>query len=444
MAKAEKNKEKPDKKPDKKGDKKPSKPAGGASSCGLNLPLFFVLLAVAMGYASVLAVKLCNAPVLTTAHLEPLIFFAASLLMTRLALGITGYRGDPAIVAGAFLLAGIGAVIQLRVGAFTGGRMEMMPFAIGAALFVVITILLGKKRIGMLEHLGWPAYVIALAVLAAILVFGQKFRGAVFLPGNYNPSEAAKPLLILFFAAFLAKHKKEFENTFLGIPLPSFQSLFLLVVFWSLPIILTLMIGDLGQALLLNAVLVVMLYAVGKKFGWLLLGMVTLAGLAILAGNLSQHAQARFAIWENPFSDPVGKGWQVLQSLSAMYSGGMWGCGLGAGAPSAVPIVSSDFIYAALGEETGWAGCALLLLAYGIFCVRSWRAAANAATPFAITFGAGLAACVAAQTLINVAGVTKALPLTGITLPFISHGGSSLVTSFCIAGLLAALSDNGK
>ena len=142
--------------------------------------------------------------------------------------------------------------------------------------------------------------------------------------------------------------------------------------------------------------------------------------------------------------DPVGKGWQVLQSLSAMYTGGMWGCGLGAGAPSAVPIVSSDFIYAALGEETGWAGCALLLLAYGIFCVRSWRAAANAATPFAITLGAGLAACVAAQTLINVAGVTKALPLTGITLPFISHGGSSLVTSFCIAGLLAAISDNGK
>jgi len=119
----------------------------------------------------------------------------------------------------------------------------------------------------------------------------------------------------------------------------------------------------------------------------------------------------------------------------------MWGCGFGSGAPGSVPIVSSDFIYAALGEETGWAGCALVLAAFGAFCSRGWRAAASASTPFAMVFGAGLTACLATQALLNVAGVTKALPLTGVTLPFISHGGSSLITSFVIAGLLAAISE---
>jgi len=241
-------------------------------------------------------------------------------------------------------------------------------------------------------------------------------------------------LLVLFLAAFLSGRKAAFSS----LELPTLAALGLL---WGLPLALFVLMGDLGQAMLMGGVLVFMLYAATRKLGWLLAGGLALVGLGVLGGDLSAHAQVRIAIWRDPFGDPTGKGWQVLQGLSALYSGGMWGCGFGSGAPGAVPIVSSDFIYAALGEEIGWAGCALVLAALGALCSRSWRAAANATTPFAMVFGAGLTACLATQALLNVAGVTKALPLTGVTLPFISHGGSSLVTSFIIAGLLAAISE---
>lgn len=125
-----------------------------------------------------------------------------------------------------------------------------------------------------------------------------------------------------------------------------------------------------------------------------------------------------------------------------MYSGGWWGSGLGTGAPETVPIVTSDFIYAAFAEEVGFVGCVLLLLIYATFYSRGFRAAGATRTPFERLLCVGLTASLAMQTLLNVAGVTKALPMTGITLPFISHGGSSLITCLLIAGLICGLSDN--
>ena len=407
----------------------------------LSLLLLLVLLAMSVAYASVLAVKLCNAPSLPAAHLLPFGLYVLALALTRLALGLTGFRGDAGIVAGAFLLAGIGMVMQLRIGAYAAGFKELVPFALGVGGFLIATILAGKGRVGGLERLGWPAYLAALAVIGVVVAFGQRFRGGLFLPGNYNPTEMAKPLLVLFLATYLGRRRTAFAAARLGIPTPPAATLIGLLLLWAMPMAMLVRMGDLGQTLLMNGVLVIMLYAVARRTGWLVAGLAAVAAFGALGGYLSAHAHVRFAIWRDPFVDPTGKGWQVLQALAALFAGGLWGCGIGSGAPSAVPIVSSDFIYAALGEEIGWAGCALLLLAFGAFCCRGWRAAANAATPFALLFGVGLTTCLAAQTLLNVAGVTKALPLTGLTLPFISHGGSSLVTSFIMAGLLAAISE---
>lgn len=408
---------------------------------GLSLLLTLTLLTVLVAYTSVLAVKLCNAPVLPWAHLAPLVLFALMLLIVRLTLGATGYRGDAGLVAGAFLLAGIGMVMQLRVGAYAAGVQELLPLALGGGGFLLTVIVAGKGRVRRLEQAGWLAYVAALGLMAAVVLFGQRFRGALFLPGNYNPTEMAKPLLVLFLAVFLCRHREAFAKTRMGLPVPSAWPAMGLVLLWAVPVVFTVLLGDLGLSLLMSGVLVVMLYAASRKVGWLVMGGLLLAAMGLLGGYLSSHAQVRFAVWRNPFADPTGRGWQVLRALSALYAGGLWGCGIGAGAPGTVPIVSSDFIYAALGEELGWAGCALLLVAFGAYFARGWRAAASAATPFVMVLGAGLTACLAAQTLLNVAGVTKALPLTGLTLPFISHGGSSLVTSFVMAGLLAAISE---
>ncbi|MEI8241849.1 MAG: FtsW/RodA/SpoVE family cell cycle protein [bacterium] len=430
-------------KPSRPKGAKPSKPAASrpASTAGLDLLLALVFLTVLVAYASVLAVKVSNAPVLPWAHVAPLGLFALSLALVRLVLGLSGYRGDAAIVAGAMLLAGLGMVVQLRVGTYAGGLLDLAPFALGVCVFLLALVLAGKGRAGQWGVLGWPAYLGALAVLTVVIAFGQRFRGGLFLPGNYNPTELAKPLLVLFLAMFLCGRKTEFSATQAGLPAPPWPTLLGLGVLWGVPLVLFVLMGDLGQAMLMGCVLVSMLYAATRKPGWLVAGVVVMVALGMLGGYLSAHAQVRIAIWRDPFVDPTGRGWQVLQGLSALYAGGMWGCGFGSGAPGAVPIVSSDFIYAALGEEIGWAGCALVLATVGVLCGRAWRAAASAAAPLAMVFGAGLSACLAIQTLLNVAGVTKALPLTGITLPFISHGGSSLFTSFLIAGLLAAISE---
>jgi cell division protein FtsW (lipid II flippase) len=408
---------------------------------GLDALLLLVFLTVLAAYACVLSVKICNAPELPWVHVAPLASFAAALALTRVVLWLTHYRGDAALVAGAWLLAGLGLVVQLRVGAYAGGLAELAPFGLGACGFLLALVLAGKGRAGTWMRLQWPAYLIALALIGVVIVFGRRFRGGLFLPGNYNPTEMAKPLLALFLAGFLCRRQKEFSAAWLGIPAPPLSTLLALGLLWGVPMVLLMLMGDIGQAMLMGGVLMLTLYAASRRIGWLVAGTLLLAGLGLLGGYLSAHAQVRIAIWRDPFADPTGRGWQVLQGLSAMYAGGMWGCGFGSGSPGTVPIVSSDFIYAALGEEIGLAGCALVLAAFGAFCARGWRAAASAATPFALTFGAGLVACLATQALLNVAGVSKALPLTGVTLPFISHGGNSLVTSFVIAGLLAGISE---
>jgi len=230
----------------------------------------------------------------------------------------------------------------------------------------------------------------------------------------------------------------------IGVPLPPARTLLRFALLWAVPMGLVVLLRDLGLLLLLNSVLVIMLYAVSRKPGYLVVGSlgVLLSGLAV--GAVSAHARARFDVWLNPFADPTGKGWQILQGLSAMYAGGLWGAGIGAGAPQSVPIVSSDFIYAALAEELGIIACVLLVLIFVMLALRGWTIAAQARGPFGLLLGVGLTAMITVQALLNVGGVVKAIPMTGIPLPFVSQGGSSLVAALVMVGLLAAISDGRR
>ncbi|MFA7160233.1 MAG: FtsW/RodA/SpoVE family cell cycle protein, partial [Kiritimatiellia bacterium] len=155
----------------------------------------------------------------------------------------------------------------------------------------------------------------------------------------------------------------------------------------------------------------------------------------------SAHARVRLAAWLAPFADPTGTSWQVLQALSAMYAGGIWGVGLGGGSPQFIPIASSDFIYAVIGEELGYAGCGIVLAFFLVLIFRGYRVAGGLPVPFGRLLAAGIVTTLAFQVLLNIGGVMKALPLTGITLPLISHGGSSLLTTFLSFGLLLAISE---
>jgi cell division protein FtsW (lipid II flippase) len=379
--------------------------------------------------------------------LLPLAIFTAAIPVIAIWLRMLGWEGDSGFVGAVFLLCGLGLVTQFRMGSFESALtspMVLMPLPVGVMAFLIGASITGGRRGRWLSSAGWIAYFAALGVIALMLVFGREYRGGIYLPGRINPSELIKPLLVLFMAAFLANRAKEFSETQVGIPTPPFSALVQLVVLWAIPMAGTLLLKDLGLMVILNAILIMMLFAVSRRSGYLALGCVAVTAAGYGVQLISGHAKDRFDVWLHPFADATGKGWQVLQSLSAMYSGGMWGAGIGSGDPKFVPIASSDFVYAALAEEVGYIGCVLLLCLYAIVFVRGFRAAGLIKAPFERLLCVGLTGALAVQTVFNIAGVTKALPMTGITLPLISHGGSSLIVTLLVCGLIAGLSDSRK
>jgi cell division protein FtsW (lipid II flippase) len=387
---------------------------------------------------------------LTRIHWQPLLplaLFAVGVPVLLIWLALNHWRGDSGILGAVIVLSAMGVLIQFRMGSYdqvdlATNLYPLLPLALGLGAFLLGATATSKGRGGWMQMLGWVAYILAIGVLVAMLVLGKRYRGGVYLAGNINPTEVVKPLLVFFLARFLSQRQDDFSETVSGIPVPPISSFLGLALLWSIPMGLTILLRDLGLVLLLNTILIVMLFAVAKRLGYLAIGLVAVAALGFGLQFISSTAQARFDIWLNPFADPTGKGWQILQGLTAMYSGGWWGSGLGIGAPETVPIVTSDFIYAAFAEEVGLVGCLFLFLIYATFYSRGFRAAGATQTPFERLLCVGLTASLAVQTLLNVAGVTKALPMTGITLPFISHGGSSLIVCLLVAGLICGLSDN--
>jgi cell division protein FtsW (lipid II flippase) len=419
-------------------DVKPTLPTGGSA-------LFFIAFLVLLsGWSMILTVRLSQTPVLRVADLIPIGALGATLLLVRLILALAGYRGDRLIVPTTLLLTGLGLLIQFRLGHLDltdPGRASTYAYPLGLFLFLLTWGVFRHGRYQVLARLALPALFLAAAVLGVILLLGQRYRGAVFLAGHINPAEWVKLLLAVFLAGVMSHLRPQLQRTLAGIPAPPLHWVIALGLLWALPMALLVVQRDLGMILLLNGTLLVMLFMTTGKWGYLILG-----SMAATAGGFAgfqhfAHARARYLAWQDPFLDPTGRGWQILQSLSAMFSGGMWGSGLGSGAPALVPIAASDFVYAAIAEELGFVGCSLLLLVFGILFYRGYRIADQLEPGFGQTLAATLTTLLALQTLIHLGGVTKAMPLTGITLPLISHGGSSLVTTLAMLGLLTALSE---
>lgn len=426
-----------------KADSKRKKTCGGAVSHDGPLWLM-VWLTAALAHAVLLATRVANAPAIPWGQLQAFGFYSVGTLLTWLLLRLHRGRLDGRLVAMVFFLMGIGLAIQFRMGVFAGqgGKGVVLAVPLGIAALLAVILLAAGGRYRHLAALGWLCYLLAVAALAAMLVFGRRYRGGVYLPGNLNPSEIVKPLLVVFLAAFLSGRKADFAETQVGIPMPPARTLWLFALLWVVPVMLVIMLRDLGLLLLLNTVLVIMLYAVARKAGYLVVGGIGVILSGLVVGAISSHARVRFDIWREPFASATGGGWQILQGLSAMYAGGLWGAGIGAGSPQAVPIVTSDFIYAALAEELGLIACALLLLLFGMMAARGWAIAVRARGPFGMLLGTGLTAVLSVQAILNVGGVAKAIPMTGITLPFISQGGSSLVAALVCLGILAAMTDS--
>ncbi len=401
-------------------------------------------LTIALAYSSLLIVRLSNDAPITIWHLVPLLLYAVALAVLALVFHFAKFTGDGPTATLLLLLSGIGIVLQYRIGTLrfhADSGFATYSFSIGIATMLVAWAVCRHGRHALLEKTWLPCLALAVLVILAILVTGHRYRGAVYAQGNMNPTEVVKPLLIVFLAAALTGHRDSLRRGWGLFAWPRGRALGTLAMLWAPPMALLLIQGDLGMVTLLCAVALVMLYGVSHRFGYLLIAG---AGIVLAARFLipySAHAVARFSAWTDPFSIPTSGGWQILQGLIALYSGGPFGLGIGVGNPSAVPIAESDFIYAVIGEELGYVGCGLVILLYIALAIRGFGIAARAQSPFSASLATGITACFALQAIINIGGVTKAIPLTGITLPFISHGGSSLVTLFAMAGVLLAISE---
>jgi cell division protein FtsW (lipid II flippase) len=379
----------------------------------------------------------------TGADLLPLAIYAGCLIAVHVTLVVFRFRGDQILLGAVAFLAGLGLLAQYRMGSLdTSSGSQLGFYVFPAGILIMLSICVGGMR-GRYNRLApgiWVWAGFSLVLVVALLATGQRFRGAVYGAGFVTPTEILKVTVVLFLAGYIDRHARVLGKWKRRV-LPPVRELLPLIAFWTALSGLLLAQRDLGMFMILSIPLLAMLYFGTGAIGYLAYGVLTAAGLGYLVLKVFAHGQRRIQAWVTPFEDPTGSSWQILQGLSGMYSGGLWGEGFGEGNPEYTPIAESDFIYSVIGEELGFLGSALVIVFFLVVFHRGYLIAFRTRSRFGMLLCGGLVTVIAVQTFLNVGGVTKFIPLTGITLPFISHGGSSLLTGFASLGLILAVSD---
>lgn len=320
---------------------------------------------------------------------------------------------------------------------------------IGMAVMVLV-LMLAKYFEEILQY-QYILGVVTLFVLCLSLLFGTEIGGSknwlILGPIQVQPSEFGKILLVLFLSSYLSDHRQmltEVKKRFLFLDLPPLRFIAPLLCIWGIAILMFVIQRDLGSALLFFCMAVGMTYMATGSKSYVFIALCFFGVGALLSYVFFSHVQVRFNIWLDPWADPTGQAYQVVQSLFAFGAGGVWGTGFAHGQPLLIPEVHTDFIFSAIGEEMGFLGCSAIMLGYMLFFYRGVKIALNCQKDLYMLSAAGFAVAFFLQAFIIIAGVTKFLPLTGITLPFISYGGSSMVSGFIMVGLLLALSNKEK
>lgn len=315
----------------------------------------------------------------------------------------------------------------------------------GMATFMAVLYL--AKQIALLKNYQYIIGLCSLLCLCSTLFFGTDIGGnrnwILLGPFSVQPSEFAKIMIIIFLAAYLTDHKNVLalpSNKFLLLRLPPLRFIAPLVVIWGMAVLMFVIQHDLGSALLFFGIAILMTYMATGNKSYVFLALIFFGLSSTISYFLFSHVRVRIAIWLHPWTDPTGQAYQIVQSLFAFGSGGILGSGFSSGYPFLIPEVHTDFIFSAIAEEFGLVGSIFLILGYLTLFYRGINIALHCKNEMNMLLASGLAASLALQVFIILAGVTKLLPLTGITLPFISYGGSSMVSSFIIIGLLFALS----
>ncbi len=420
--------------------------------------LVLTMMAVVIGIAAYAAVGLGTEGTIPADTFKLGGFLAVVAIATTLLVRRVAPYADPVLLPLVIALNGLGLamIYRLDVGrqaldpdraAFANGQLVWTTLGV-VAFGVTLTLLRDHRRLQAFTY-SFGLAAIVLLVLPLLPVVGREINGArIWInlgPFSFQPGEAAKVCLAIFFAGYLVVKRDALAlagRRFLGIDLPRGRDLGPILVAWLISIGVLVLQKDLGSSVLFFGLFVVMLYIATERPGWLVVGALLVTAGVTLGYWQFGHVRTRFDAWLDPFTGDAG--YQVKTGLFGLAHGGILGTGWGQGSPQTTPYSFSDYIVASLGEELGLTGLMAILLIYGLIVERGLRIALTCRDGFGKLLAAGLAVSFALQVFVVVGGVTRLIPLTGLTTPFLAQGGSSIVLNWLIIALLLRISDQTR
>ena len=340
---------------------------------------------------------------------------------------------DPLIMALTNFLCGVGVVILYTVSPDRGMRQATF-YVLGLVLMLIVSFAVARLR--RFRGLTWLSMVLGIGALLLPLAFGEWVGGAknwVNLPviGSFQPSEMVKLSLVLAMAYYFSTHRTVLQM------MPA-------ILFAGACLLLLMLQRDLGTALIYYMTTLAMFYVACGNVPLTMIGLGGGAGAAVLGYRMFAHVKVRVAMWRNPWSDPLDKGYQIIQALLAIGSGGLFGVGLGQGTPDKIPAYYNDFIFAVVCEQMGLVFGLLLLAVYLLLILRGVSVITRSRRSLHMLLGCGVLVMLSVQTFMIVAGVIKMIPLTGVTMPFLSYGGSSLISCLSMIGIVHGIAGRAQ
>jgi cell division protein FtsW (lipid II flippase) len=393
--------------------------------------------------------------------------FAGLYLIAHLAMRWLAPYADPLLLPLMAVVNGLGLTIIYRLdlaaddSAHRLGKAAPAGYAplqvawtlVAIAAFILVLLIVRDHRV--LSRYTYTSGLIGLGLLMlpAVPGVGSTINGARLWirlgPISIQPSEFAKIFLLIFMAGYLVSKRDVLSlvtRSFMGLSLPRARDLGPVLLAWAASMAVLVVEKDLGSSLLFFGMFLVVLYVATERASWLVIGLVLFATGAYASYQMFAHVQERVDVWLHAFagSNPSGSSYQLVQGLFGFATGGLFGTGLGKGRPDIVPYARTDFILSSLGEELGLFGVMALLVIYALLVTRGLRAALLVRDSFGKLLAVGLAFSFALQVFVTAGGVMRLIPLTGLTLPFLSYGGSSLVANAALIAMLARVSDAGR